>query len=214
VLNLVERGERRIEWAIENGKTLIDASYAQTIDGMRNRVKVIANDGEPSISASGGASLPPEALDMISGNVNTAKKTAKTPIEYTTDDTALIERFGLMQHEERVSGDVTDAQIEETARKLLEQLATIEDTARVEAFGITEVTAGTSVYVVESMTRILGGFYVIVDSHVWENGVYRMTLEISADEGLPTLEYTDSEAQKKVSSINDKYRDALDRLGE
>lgn len=213
LLHLIERGDMRIEWAIENGKTLIDASYMQSIEDMRNRVKVVANDGDPSASSDGGISLPPEALDMISGNVNTANKSAKAPIEYVLSDSELIDRFGLMQHEERLSGDTTAAQAEETARQLLEQLAVIRDTARVEALGNIEVVAGASVYVVESMTKIIGGFYVILDTHTWESGAYRMSLEVSADEGLPKLEYDEPDVikTKKANGVGD-YKEALDRL--
>src|SRR5690606_10378066 len=123
----------------------------------------------------------------------------------------------VMQHEERMAGDVTRAQAEETARKLLEQLAKIDDTARVEALGNVDVTAGVAIYVVESMTRIIGGFYVITDVHTWDkSGVHRMQLTISADEELPRLDYDEPAVikAKTAAKAGTDYSAILARLDE
>ncbi|WP_010495086.1 XkdQ/YqbQ family protein [Paenibacillus elgii] len=217
-LNLVERGEKRVDWVLENGRNITGASYGLSIEDMRNKVKVVANeDAKPGASSSGGMNLPPEALDMISGNINVPKKDSKKPITITLEETELMQRFGTMQHLEKMSGDVTRAQVEQTARELLEKLSKIKDDARVEALGNTEITSGTAVYVIEPMTSIVGGFYVVTDSHTWEKGVHRMSLTISGDEGLPQLKYEEPPASKKKKKSDGgagQYASALARLGE
>ncbi|MGF9711618.1 XkdQ/YqbQ family protein [Paenibacillus naphthalenovorans] len=185
-LSLIERGEKRVDWILENGTNILDASYSQSIEDMRNQVRVIGGDED------------------------------KAPISVTVKDSALIDRFGTMQHLERMGSDAKQAEVAQLARQLLDQLSKITDEARVEALGNVEVTAGTAVYVIEEMTRIVGGFYVITDSHTWRNGVHRMSLTVSGDESLPRLDYDEPPAakQKKKKGANkDEYAAALARLG-
>lgn len=185
-LNLVERGEKVVDWALENGTNILGASYSLSIENMRNQVRVIGGDEE------------------------------KKPLSFTAKDDALIERFGLMQHFERADSDATMSEVEQKARQLLTQLATIEDEARIEAIGNVEITAGSAVYVRESMTQIVGGFYVITDTHTWQNGVHRMELTVSGDESLPQLEYEETVREKKAKTkgVTADYAAALARLGE
>ena len=103
---------------------------APAIEDMRTKVKVVVGDPE------------------------------KNPIIATVKDDALIKQFGIMQHLENVDPDMTASQVQQRAKELLAQLGTIDDEARVDALGNPEVTAGTAIYVRESMTGIVGGFYV------------------------------------------------------
>lgn len=185
-LYLTERGEKVVDWVLENGVNITGANYSQSIEDMRNAVKVTANeDAKPE---TGTVNLPPEALDMITANPNVTKN-AKSPIVSTVRDDDLIARFGLMQHFDRADGDATKSKTDQLARELLAELSKIKDEATIEALGNAEITSGSAVYVIESMTKIVGGFYVITDSHTWENGVHRMKLTVSGDENLPTMRY-------------------------
>lgn len=215
-LNLIERGEKRVDWVIENGVNLTDASYSLSIEEMRNSVKVIANeDAKPEETAN----LPQEALDMI-GSGATVAKSSKSPIVATARDDTLITKYGLMQQVERLSVEATQSRAEQLAQETLKELAKVKDEARVEALGNVEVTAGTAVYVIESMTAIVGGFYVITDSHTWSsNGTHRMALTVSGDESLPTLRYeelddalTERTSKKKSTGLSEADAAALARL--
>ncbi|MFZ4454341.1 XkdQ/YqbQ family protein [Salibacterium aidingense] len=104
----------------------------------------------------------------------------------------LIERYGLMQHvEQKSQGSVGNTQ---TADQLLEDLGTIDDEANVTLLGNPEIVSGTSVYVREPMTRILGGYFVTSDKHKFTpNGKHELDVKISATSELPTLEYNEEE---------------------
>lgn len=185
-LNLVERGEKRLDWALTDATNILDASYMQSIEDMRTQVKVLAGD-----------------LD-------------RKALSFTASNPELVERFGVMQHLEVVDMDATQSAVEQKARQLLEQLAKINDEARITALGNVEVTAGVAVYVRESLTRIVGGFYVISDAHTWSNGVHRMELLVSGDESLPQLEYEETEREQKAKTdgLTADYAAALSHLGE
>lgn len=182
-LNLVERREKVVDWVLENGVNIIDASYSQSIEELRSQVKVVSNETEK-----------------------------KKSLVATLKDDALIARFGLMQHYESVDSDKTQAEVDELARRLLEDLGKISDDARLTAVGNNDVIAGTAVYVREAMTSIVGGFYVITDSHTYEGGTHRMSLTISGDESLPTMYYDEPDEAAKKSDQNAEYSAALAQL--
>lgn len=161
-LHLSERKDAVVRWVLENGRNITSASYSQSIEDMRTQVKVIGGDPE------------------------------KKPIIATVKNDALIQRFGIMQHLENVDPDMTRSQVEQRAKQLLDELGTIEDDAQVQALGNPEVTSGSAVYVRESMTGIVGGFYISNDSHTFANGSHTMSVTLSATDDLPTMEYEEA----------------------
>ncbi|MNN90235.1 hypothetical protein D3C81_2081550 [compost metagenome] len=72
---------------------------------------------------------------------------------------------------------------------MLEDLATIDDQARIECLGIPDVVSGSCVYVKESVTGILGGYYIAADEHKFENGSHTMSLTLSATDDIPKMDY-------------------------
>jgi len=187
-LQLLERKEQIVRWVLENGRNIIDASYAQSIEDMRTQVKVVGGDPE------------------------------KKPIVATVKDDALIKRFGIMQHLENVDPDMTASQVQQRAKELLAQLGTIDDEARVEALGNPDVTAGIAIYVRESMTGLVGGFYVTADSHTFAGGKHTMSVTLSATDDLPTMEYEEPREKKQkkgegAASLSEVLRQ-IDELGE
>lgn len=158
-LQLLARKEQKVKWMLENGTNIIDASYSQSIEEMRTQVKVMGGDDK------------------------------KKPIIAMVKNDELIKRFGTMQHLESVDSDMTKSQMEQRAKQLLKDLGTIHDEAKVDAIGISDVTAGMAVYVKESMTGIIGGYYITTDDHSFENGKHTMSLSLSATDDLPELEY-------------------------
>jgi hypothetical protein len=158
-LVLQERKAQVTQFVIENGVNIISARYSQSIEDLKTQVKVVGGDDE------------------------------KNPIVATVKNDALIKKFGIMQHLENADSELKKSQIEQLARQLLKERGTIDDEASVEAIGIDSVIAGTSVYVKEPLTGIMGGYYVITDSHRYENGTHTMSITLSATDELPTLEY-------------------------
>ncbi|KQC48534.1 hypothetical protein AP057_12730 [Geobacillus sp. Sah69] len=158
-LVLQERKAQVTQFIIENGVNIISAKYSQSIEDLKTQVKVIGGDPD------------------------------KKPIVKTVKNDVLIKKYGIMQHLENADSKLTKSQIEQLARQLLKEHGTINDEATVDAIGIDEVIAGTSVYVKEPLTGIVGGYYVITDSHHYENRTHTMSITLSATDELPTLEY-------------------------
>ncbi|NOU98488.1 hypothetical protein GC097_00410 [Paenibacillus sp. LMG 31457] len=211
-LVLIERGDKIVDWVLENGVNITGAGYSQTIEDMRNSVKVTANDdAKPSDTVN----YSPETLEMITGTIATE---SKSPIVATAKDDDNITRFGLMQHIDHMDSSATQSSANQMAIELLKELSKTKDEAHIEALGNSEIVAGSAVYVIESMTSIVGGFYVITDTHTWANGVHQMELSISGDESLPMLNYADLEqvttekTRKKDEGNN--YSKELALLGE
>ncbi|MEW9697939.1 hypothetical protein [Paenibacillus sp. SI8] len=167
-LNLTERRDMVTTWVLENGTNITGANYMQSIEDLRNQVKVTGGDEE------------------------------KAPLVAVVKNQALIDRFGLMQHVETADSDAKQSEIEQMARELLDQLGKISDEAGIEALGNVEVTTGGAVYVREAMTGIIGAYYVSTDTHTFEDGSHRMSVTLSATDDLPTMEYEESDAEKKA----------------
>lgn len=129
----------------------------------------------------------------------------KKPVIATLKNDALIAKYGIMQHLENADSDLKASQLEQLARQLLDDLGKITDIASVDALGIADVTAGGAVYVKESMTGVVGAYYVSTDVHTWEGGVHRMSLTLSATDDLPQMEYVEpaSETAKKKKKKKD-----------
>ncbi|AZU61080.1 XkdQ/YqbQ family protein [Neobacillus mesonae] len=100
----------------------------------------------------------------------------------------LAKKYGVMQAVEQMDEKATKSQVEQRARTLLKERGVIDDQATVEVLGIDDVITGSAVYVKESMTGIVGGYYVTSDSHTYSNGVHTMTLELSKTYDLPKIE--------------------------
>ncbi|WP_232696182.1 XkdQ/YqbQ family protein [Brevibacillus daliensis] len=178
-LHLLARKEQPVRWVLENGVNLLSASYSQSIEDMRTQVKVIGGDEK------------------------------KKQYVAVVKNEELIKRFGIMQHLENADNDATKSQVEQLAKQLLKDLGTINDDASIEALGISEVYAGTGVYVQESMTEIIGGYYVSVDSHTFEGAKHTMSLTLSATDDLPTIEYEPPPEPKEKKKKGRKGRESV-----
>jgi hypothetical protein len=179
-LTLLERKSQVVQWVLENGVNIISASYSRSIDELRNKVKVLGGDED-------------------------------NPITVIVQDQALIDRYGIMQEmEERYGKDVKKSELEQLAKQQLDNLAKISDEGNLQALGISDVVSGCSVYVVEKMTGIVGGYYVTSDDHSYSDGSHKMSIKLSADDELPTMEYdppTEAKEtkQKKDTSSTSQY---------
>lgn len=162
-LQLLKRKDQVTKWVLENGVNILSADYSKSIDKMKTQIKVVGGDKE------------------------------KSPLIATVKNDELINKYGIMQHLENADSDLTKSQVEQLAKELLKQLGTIEDSASIDAIGINEVISGSCIYVTEKMTGVKGAFYVINDSHTFENGKHTMSITLSATDDLPTMEYEGGE---------------------
>lgn len=158
-LQLLARKEQKVKWVLENGVNVLSASYSQSIEELRTQIKVVGDDN------------------------------AKKELTANAKSSELIKLYGVMQHLEKPAASMSNSQMQERAQQLLKKLGTIEDEARIECLGITEVISGASVHVMESMTGIIGGYYVSADEHRFEKGGHTMSLTLSASDDIPKMEY-------------------------
>ncbi|MDP5273552.1 XkdQ/YqbQ family protein [Chengkuizengella axinellae] len=107
----------------------------------------------------------------------------------TVQDDSLVAKFGMMQHYENAIQIKNESELNRLATERLKQKSVIDDEAKVYALGNIEVIAGKSVYVSESLTKIIGGYYVSTDEHKIEGKEHTMSLTLTATDELPTLEY-------------------------
>lgn len=176
-LNLREKKDGVVRWMLEDGVNILTANRTRSIEEMRTSVKVLGGDEE------------------------------KKPLSASAKDAALTSKYGVMQHLERADSRLNQSQIEQLAKQRLKELGKITEDVSVEALGNTAVIAGSAVYAFESMTELVGGFYVNADVHTFENGVHRMEVTISKTDDLPKLEYEDPtafEAAKKAKAAAKK----------
>jgi len=162
-LHLLERKSRLTKVILEDGVNILDASYSKSIEDLRNQVKVVGNEDKEGMPG----------IMVVEKNQQS------------------ITKYGLMQHLEQMSGQVKQAAAKQLAKELLKQKNVITDRAELTVMGMDEVIAGTSVYAVQKMTGIQGGFYVLADTHTYADGLHTMSLTLSATDELPQMEYTE-----------------------
>lgn len=129
------------------------------------------------------------SIEEMRNKIRVFAGTAEGARNVSVQDQALIDRYGLMQYVETLDKEAKQSELKQRADELLSQLGVIDDEARVEAIGDVRVRSGMAVYVVEPMTGIIGGYYVVSDEHVFSGGSHRMNLILSATDELPTIEY-------------------------
>ncbi|MCG7386871.1 hypothetical protein [Paenibacillus sp. ACRRY] len=173
-LGLREKKDAAVRWMIEDGVNIVSANRTRSIEELRTAVKVVGGESE------------------------------EKQIVATEKNTELAKRYGLMQHYESADSKLNASQLRQLAKTRLKELSTVREDVSVSALGITEVVAGTAVYAFESMTDLVGGFYVNADSHTFSNGTHMMDLTLSKTDDLPKLEYEDDEEAKESAKESKK----------
>lgn len=162
-------------------------------------VRWMLEDGVNIISANRTRSIEDmrTAVKVIGGD-------DEKPLVATAKDSAMATKYGLMQHVEQVDSEMKESAIKQIAKQRLKELAKVSEEVSVEALGITDVVAGTAVYAFESMTDLVGGFYVNADTHTFVGGAHRMEVTISKTDDLPKLEYEESPEKKEAAKKKKK----------
>jgi phage protein D len=114
----------------------------------------------------------------------------KKPITVTVSDSSSMKKYGLMQHVERNFDDkMTKAKLQSLAKSLLKQMNKVQTDITIEAAGITSAIAGAAIDVKNKLTGLSSTYYISSDTHTFTPGVYTMTLQVSKDDILPTMDY-------------------------
>ncbi|WP_239613949.1 XkdQ/YqbQ family protein [Cohnella mopanensis] len=176
-LHLTEKKDTVVRWMLEDGVNILSANRSRSIEDTRTSVKIIGGDEE------------------------------KNPITALARDSGLAAKYGTMQYVERADMSLNKSQIDQLAKQRLKELGKVAEEVSVEALGISEVIAGVSVYAFESMTEIVGGYYVTADSHTFEDGVHRMEVTLSRTDDLPKLGYEDAFDEVKAAKKKKKIKE-------
>lgn len=87
-------------------------------------------------------------------------------------------KYGVLQHFERVNDDLSKNQLTNRAKKTLNQKKGIQRHLEVDALGIDEIISGMPVYVIENDINVKGTYYVDSDTHFFMGEYHDMKLDL------------------------------------
>lgn len=158
-LQVIEKAQQPLRWLITEGQNLMEASYSENIEDMRNRIVIVGD---------------------------------KDQVLATVEDADLIRQYGILQ-ELKQEGNIKTGEAQTIAANMLKDLGKISRGASITCLGLDDVEAGTAIEVQESLTGLVGTFYVDTDDHTVENGQHTMSLELNWTDEVATKEATEVE---------------------
>ncbi|MBE5977886.1 MAG: hypothetical protein E7249_01965 [Paenibacillaceae bacterium] len=158
-LELIEKCKQTVQWVIEEGANLLDASYDESIESTYTQVKVVGKNSKGN------------EISAIQKNEGAQKL------------------YGVMQEYISQSDKMTQAEVNAIAVQKLKELSVMQKSGTIKTFGLDDVETGTGIYVIDNETGLVGGFYVESDSHTYSNGYHEMSLTLAWTDELPEIEY-------------------------
>ncbi|MGE8079018.1 XkdQ/YqbQ family protein [Peribacillus loiseleuriae] len=116
-------------------------------------------------------------------------------------------KFGVLQYFEKVSDDLTQAQLNEKAKTTLDKKKGIQKKLDIEALGITDVTSGNAVYVIISDIGVKRTYFIDQDTHSFQGNSHTMSVQLIETNDLPDIPEekiasTKSDSSKSNSTIS------------
>lgn len=108
-------------------------------------------------------------------------------ITATVTDTAGKTKFGVLQHFEKVSGEINQAQLNDRANKTLASKKGIKRKLDISAIGIPDLVSGMPVRVIEKEIPIDKTYYVDSDVHLFKSNSHTMTLNLIENNDMPEV---------------------------
>lgn len=158
-LNLVEKVQQTHKWAIEEGVNLLESSYSESISDIFTQVKVAG------------------------------KNDNKSALTALAKDDELIKRYGILQEYLEQSEAKTQSELNAIAAQKLKELSALKKSGTITAIGLDDVQAGDGIYVIDSRTGLVGGFWVESDDHSFKNRHHTMSLKLAWTDELPSIDY-------------------------
>lgn len=110
-------------------------------------------------------------VKLVSGDDNRT-------ISVTVLDKSGRKKFGVLQHFERVTDKINQAQLNTRANSLLNEKKGIQKNLEVTAIGIPEIISGQPIYVVENEIGVKGTRFVDTDTHYFKGDYHDMKLKL------------------------------------
>ncbi|WP_139491792.1 XkdQ/YqbQ family protein [Brevibacillus dissolubilis] len=122
----------------------------------------------------------------------------KKTIEVTEKNDGLIEKYGVLQHFEKVSEKLNRAQLQDRAKKILEKEGKEKKTFRLSNIpGIPDVVTGTAVFVVVPELGVKQAYYIEEDSHSFAGRKHTMSLTLTETDDITEVNAGKEEPEKK-----------------
>ena len=106
----------------------------------------------------------------------------------TSNNGDLQKKFGILQYFEKVSDNLTQAQLNDRAKELMKQKGVINKSFSLTALGIPDIISGTSIYVIEKRLKISKGYFVDEDTHTFKGKEHTMSLKLTETDVLPEVD--------------------------
>lgn len=152
----------------------------QVIEKAKQTVRWLITEGQNLIEAE------------YSENINDMKNRViilgdKDQVLAKIEDADLIKQYGILQ-ELRREGNIKTGEAQVMAQNLLKDLGRISREASLTCLGLDDVEAGTAIELKESLTGLVGTFYVDTDEHTVTNGQHTMSLKLNWTDEVATKE--------------------------
>lgn len=106
----------------------------------------------------------------------------------TAQDHELAQKFGILQHYEKVSEKMNQAQLQQKAKQILTNKGLVEKSFGINALGIPDVVSGRAIYVICQDLGIKKGYYIDEDTHQFQGNEHTMSLKLTETEELPEID--------------------------
>lgn len=119
------------------------------------------------------------SIEDTANRVKLESGEGKKTLIATANNGTLQKRFGILQHYERTTEDLNQAQLQTRANKILKDKGKVKVDYSIEGLGIPEVISGGMVHIKEGELGINRMYYVDYDFHTFKGKDHLMSLELT-----------------------------------
>gem|GEM_PF-507762 len=182
-------------WVIESGVNLIDYQYSTSIEETATRVKMRATRVEKikvlkkEKKKSKSTNKDKEKDKKTTKPTKPKTVTQKKEIEMlaVASDSGARSKYGILQHVERVSGEINQAQLQKRADVRLSQKKGVKKELKsIQALGIPGLQSGMPVRIIIPDIGIKKTYWIDQDSHEFKGTKHTMTIDVVEKNTIPT----------------------------
>jgi len=178
-LHLTKRIDLARKWVIEDGASLVDYAYSESLEDTYTQVKLMST------------TTTEVQTKVKKGKKETIqkKKVSATHIA-KVDNPTTKKRYGTLQYYEEVSDELNKAQLMQRATAMMMEKGKVGESFSLDALGISSVVSGSAIYVISKELGVNRAFYVDEDSHSFHGNEHTMSLTLTKTDDLPDIDVT------------------------
>lgn len=194
----------RLNEIFQNETTLYDISLKSLVNTEKEsgrRFKILSDKGALNLKEV----LPSKDQWVLETGVNIIDYSYHTSIDETATRVKLVtgedkntvttvvsdksnqNKYGVLQHFERVTENINKSQLTSRAKNILEKKKGVQKNFEVQALGISEIISGMPIYVIEKEIDVKGTYYVDTDTHYFSGEYHDMKLKLLKENTLPEV---------------------------